>query len=113
MASKSDYQINEVWTLDPILIFLTSKLRLHEQVLICQTSAEIQIKSFRCKYAFMKAREQWHWDRSEGFLLFCFWCSFNMTGIIDGLNKCIGKDESAGKERMCNLVYVDHHYSRL
>jgi hypothetical protein len=37
-----------------------------------------------------------------------------MTGIIDGgMNKCIGKDESSGKERMSNLVYVDHHSSRL
>jgi hypothetical protein len=31
-----------------------------------------------------------------------------MTGIIDGLNKCTGKDESPEKERMCNVVvYVD------
>ncbi len=114
-ASKLEYQISKIWFSDPILMSLPSKLGLHgiASLFICQRSAEIQMKSFRCKYMLLwKLRGQWHWDKSEGFLLFCFWCSFNMTGIIDGLNKCIWKDESPAKERMCNLFYVDHHCSK-
>jgi hypothetical protein len=63
----------------------------------------------------MKAREQWHWDRSEGFLLFCFWCSFNMTGalLMVWTNATERMNHQGKKGCATYIVYVDHHSSRL
>ncbi len=113
-ASKSEYQINKVWSLDPILMILPSKLGLHEQVFLSARGAQ-KFKSNPLDVNMLLWKLESNGTGTDPRVFCCF-----VSGVasiwqasIDGLNKCIGKDESPGKERMCNLVYVDHHSSRL